>query len=875
VAHWLGASDSTRFVIGDLREEFHAKRRGLPFAAACVWYLLAGARLAMRVRWERRPDAAGPTAPRAPRSGNLMTDLRQAARFLRRRPTFSTTLMLTIALAVSSTSVAFAVVDGVLLEPLPYGSPERLVVLWEANPRGNQRNVTSPANFLTWREELRQVDEIAAVVESSSTLHDASGPERVGVVQASAAYFEAVGAEPLHGRFYAVDDDEDGAPGVVVLAEAYWRRRFGADPEVVGSTLRLGAEPRTVVGILPARFDLETAAAFGGIGSRDIWSPPRFGQDEREATGRYLQVIARLAEGATLESAQAEASGLAARLEELFPERQRGWGINVVPLQQDLLGDARMTILIIFGAVCLVLAIACANVVSLVLTRATERQQEMAVRAALGAGRSRLVRQLLLESALVSAAGGAMGLLAARWGIAAVIAAAPDVPGLASVDLDATVVGFALAATAGAALLFGLAPALTALRPDLVAPLRDRPGAVTRGVAGLRGWLTIAQVAVSLMLLAGAGLLTRSLANRLELGVGFDVEGLMIAEVQAAGAAYETEEARSEFFEQLVPRVRALPGVDAASAVTFPPLAGLGSRTSFWRLDRPVPEPGLFPGADVRWVHRDYHATVGVPLLAGRLFGPGDDADAPLVVLVNESGARMTWPGESPLGKRIAMPWGDTLVAEVVGVVGDVRFQGPDTAPYPMFYWEHRQFSGFDQMSLVVRGGRDGAPDVAAGIRAAVAELDPALPVYNVRAMEDLFGDALRRDRFATAALGLFAALALVLSAVGVYGVVAHAAERRAREIGIRIALGASRRSILRMVVGAGMGHVGVAILIGLVGAAALTRVLGGLVFGVSPTDPLTLTVTAAALGAVGLLACWIPARRASLADPGASVRSE
>jgi predicted permease len=437
------------------------------------------------------------------------------------------------------------------------------------------------------------------------------------------------------------------------------------------------------------------------------------------------------------------------------------------------------------------------------------------------------------------------------------------------------VLGFALITTAGAALLFGLAPAIRLPSTSRAEPLGGRRTSAGRETQRIRSALAVTQLALSLVLLAGAGLLTRSLANRLEVGAGFEVEGLVSAEVQLESASYGTPEARSLFFEQLVERVRGLPGAERASAITFPPLAGGGSRTSFWPLDRPVPPAGELPGADVRWVHRGYHETMGIPLLAGRLFGVEDGAEAPLATLVNETGAQSVWPGESAIGKRIAMFWGDTLVAEVVGVVGDVRHEGPDTPPYPMFYWDHRQFGPFNQMSLVVRGSGPESAQLVAGIRRELAELDPALPLYNVSTMTDLLDDALRRARFATVSLGLFALVALVLACIGIYGVMAQVASRRTQEIGIRIALGASRRSILRLIVGQGVTHIGVAIAIGVAGALALSRFLGTLVFDVSTADPATLAATALLLGLVGLVACWLPARRAALTDPVEAIRQE
>jgi predicted permease len=805
----------------------------------------------------------------------LAADVHQAARSLRRRPGFTGAIVLTVALAVASTTVAFAVVDGVLLEPLAFSTPDRLVALWETNPRGNRRNVVSPANYLTWRDDLESFDALAAIIEGSTTFVYGGEPERVGSVPASAAYFEIVGAEALVGRLYGPGDDAPGAPEVAVLSEDFWRRRFGADPAVVGATALIGGTSHTIVGVLPDSFDLDIEWSFSGIGSRDVWRPPGFGPEAREAGGRYLQVLGRLAPGASVESAQSEASALAARLAETFPGRQRGWGVNVVPLRDDLVGAARSTILIVFGAVCFVLLIACANVANLLLTRASERGQEMAVRGAMGASRGRILQQLLVEGAVLSLAGGGLGVVLASWGVRALVVAAPDIPRIDSVGLDATVLGFALITTAGAALLFGLAPAIRLPSTSRAEPLGGRRTSAGRETQRIRSALAVTQLALSLVLLAGAGLLTRSLANRLEVGAGFEGEGLISAEVQLESASYGTPEARSLFFEQLVERVRGLPGAERASAITFPPLAGGGSRTSFWPLDRPVPPPGELPGADVRWVHRGYHETMGIPLLAGRLFGVEDGAEVPLATLVNETGAQSVWPGESAIGKRIAMFWGDTLVAEVVGVVGDVRHEGPDTPPYPMFYWDHRQFGPFNQMSLVVRGSGPESAQLVAGIRRELAELDPGLPLYNVSSMADLLGDALRRARFATVSLGLFALVALVLACIGIYGVMAQVASRRTQEIGIRIALGASRRSILQLIVGQGVTHIGVAIAIGVAGALALSRFLGTLVFDVSTADPATLAATALFLGLVGLVACWLPARRAALTDPVEAIRQE
>ena len=803
----------------------------------------------------------------------MRTDLRQAARFLRRRPAFSATIVMTVALAISTTTVAYAVLDGVLLEPLPYGDPERVVAVWESNSNGNPRNVVSPVNFHTWREELASFDALAAVLETSTTYLDQGEPERVGLVLASAAYFDVVGARPLVGRFYTEEEDAPDAERVAVISESYWTRRFGRDPGVIGRTVRVGGYPHTIVGVLPDRFDADLEWSFGGIGTHDFWLPNRLPPEARTASGRSYTVLGKLAAGASVERAREEAGALAQRLEAEFPDRQQGWSINVVPLQADLVGSARSTILVVFGAVCFVLLIACANVANLLITRATERQQEMAVRSAMGAGRGRIVQQLLLESALLSVVGGVLGLVLAAWGAEALVRAAPDLPRIEDVGLDATVVAFALITTVGTALLFGLAPALPVTGRSLAGWLRDRGSRTRRDTRRIRGALAVAQTALSLMLLVGAGLLGRSLLKRLDVGVGFDVRGLLTAEIRSAA---ETVEEQATFFEQLVERARAVPGVAEASAITWLPLAGGGTRTSFWRADRPIPSPADEPSADIRWVQRDYHRAMGIPVNRGRAFSAADDAEAPVVVVIDETAARQIWPGEDPIGKRIAMPWEDTIVAEVVGVVGDVRHGGPDAEPFPMFYFEHRQFIAFPQMSLVLRTA-DGAEASAVldGVRAALRELDARLPLYNVRTMESLFSDAITRARFATLSMGIFALLALLLAAIGIYGVMAHVTEQRVREIGIRMALGAGRKSVLGMVLRQGMAHVLIAIAVGTAGALVLSRFLQGLVFDVSTTDPLTFTVMATLLGATGLLACWLPAHRASGIDPAETIRSE
>jgi putative ABC transport system permease protein len=879
----LGQEVSTDFVVGDLREEFAERSVEGTRLRAVVWYCWHSLRVALRMLLERRKDrATGWVQDEGRRTSSfvgeiMQIELRQAIRFLLRRPGFSGVIVLTVALAIAATTVAFAVVDGALLEPLPYPDPEQLVVVWEHNiPRNRERNVVSPANYLDWRENTKSFDGLGSILFTGGSVTGGGDAERVGVAVASASLLQLLGAQPLLGRLYDESDDRAGAERVVVLSEGYWTRRFGADRGIIGQAIMVSEVPRTVIGVLARHSEFKPAYAFSaGTTTIDVWSPPRFGEEARQAGGRYLQVLGRLRPGIDVQQARSEMAAWAQRAREQFPTRQAGWDVSVVPLRADMVGETQTMLLVIFGAVCFVLLIACANVANLLMTRATARQSEMAVRSALGAGRFRLIRQLLLESLLLAGVGGVLGLVLSRFALAALVASAPDIPRAEEIGLDGSVMGFALLATVVTALLFGFAPALHMAGSSAASWLKDRGSAGGRvGARRLRGALVVVQVSLSLVLLIGAGLLVRSLANRIAVGVGFDTDQLLTATVGLSGDRYEEHEAQSLFFEQLIERVRALPGVTAASAITFAPLAGTGSATSFWVLGRPRPPEGEFPVAEIRWVHRDYFRTLGIPIIAGETFTVADDRNAPLRVVINETGARTLFRGEPAVGKRIAMSWGDTLIAEIVGVVGDVRHDGPDVELRPMLYWEHRQFRAFNNMTLIVRAAGDPAPLIP-GMRAVLNEMDVNLPLYSVSTMSELFSHAIARSRFATVALALFALLALLLAGIGIYGVISYATQQRFREIGIRMALGADRSDVIGLVVKQGVALIGIALVIGTASAIALSRLLAGLVFNVSTTDPLTFLVMAFVLGVVGLMSSWLPARRASGIDPVNAFRAE
>ncbi len=805
----------------------------------------------------------------------MRSEASRAFRALLRRPGFSIAVLLTVASALAAAAIAFAVLNGVLLRPLAYAAPDRLVAVWERSvTREVPRNVVSPANFLAWRDDLHQVEQLAAVFETSGVITGGDQAEQVGILLATGDFFELLGAAPLLGRLFGQLEAVEGGPPVVVVAERYWRARYGADPGVIGRRVILNGTPREVVGVLPDRFDFAPAMAWNGVGSRDFYLPYGFGPTGRTVGGRFLQVVGRLAPGATGATAQSEASALAARLAVLFPDRQRGWDVTVSELRADLTGAVRLPITIVFVSVCLVLLVAGANVATLLRARAAERRGELALRAALGAGRLELARQVFGETLLLIGLGGLAAAGLTSWGVAALVAATPDLPRLGAIRVDPAVLGFLALATATVALLVAVGPALDASRRSpgtwffQRGVVSDRRGVQTRWV------LVGVQVAVSMVLLAGAGVLLRSLANRLGVDLGFEGERVLTAQISLPVGAYPTPERRTALFETLVGRLGDLPGVEAASAASIGPLSGQRQATSFQPLDRPRPEAGQFPAADVRFVQAAYCRAMGIPVLAGRGLAEGDRPGAPVVALVNETGARALWPGESAVGKRILMAWGDTLRAEIVGVVGDVRLHAPDERlERPTLYWDYRQVGTPTAMTVVLRG-RHSVPDLSLA-RAALAEIASDVPFYNVRTMTALRGAALARSRFVTTTLGLFALLALGLAVLGVYGVTAYGVQQRTREIGVRLALGADRRAVVRLLLKDGARVVIPALAIGLTAAWLLAGALRSLAFEVAPRDPVAMIGGMIVIGGAALAACWIPARRAGAIPAMEAMRSD
>jgi len=802
----------------------------------------------------------------------MIQDLRLAGRLAARRPGFTAVAAITLALGIGASTLVFSVVEAVLLTPPPFRDPGRLVVVWERNiPRDRRTNVASPANVLAWRDEQRAFTDLGAfsITTTASLTSAGQEPEQVSVQLVTSQLFPLLGVDAQIGRTFLTDDDRPDSD-VALISHRFWRRRFGGDPDVVGRIVTVNGSARAVVGVMPASFDLFDRRV-------DLWVPTGFSAAARQAGGRWLIPIARLRPEVDLPRAQADMDRITTRLTEQFPDRNAGWASNVVALQEQLVGAVRPALVALFGAVGFVLLIACANVANLLLARATARRRELALRAALGASRPRLVRQLLIESVALAAAGAAGGVLLAWWGLRTLLTATANefpIPRLHTASLDGGVLAFTVLVSLAAAVVFGLAPALTASQFDLSGALKDGAPGSGRPSRRLRAALVVGEVALALVLLAGAGLLVRSFQQLLAVDPGFRAEQVLTMQVSLPGATYREDASRVRFFQQLVERVSSLPGVVAAGGVSFLPLDGLGAATRFRALDRPAPGEGQEPVTDVRIVSGEYFRAMGIPLVRGRLYTDSEIRDPSTVIVVNEAMAREMWPGEDPIGKRLVVSWGEPEVTDgVIGVVGDVRLVNLDAPVRPTIYWPHNR-TAYSALTVVVRGAGDAASLTSAAV-AQVRALDPQQPVANVRTMEEVVGASVGDRRVVMLLAGVFAAVALLLAALGLYGVLAYLVTERTREIGVRLALGASRAAVLGLVVRRALGLTAAGALAGLAGAVALTRLMQNLLFAVTPTDPVTYGAVVGVLVAVAAAASLVPAWRAARVDPVTALRAE
>jgi putative ABC transport system permease protein len=798
----------------------------------------------------------------------IVQDVRYAQRSLRRAPGFTTVAILTLAIGIAATVAMFSIVNAILLRPLPYASPETLVSVSERTPDG-EPNLTSPANIAGWRELSRSLAAIAAWVDRPISF-TGDNPEEIPGRLITDNYFAVVGVRPLAGRMIVPGDEN---LDFAVISHRLWQNRYGGDPEIVGRSIEIDYRPFIVVGVLPPHTP-SPAHLVTDTGLPEVWLPRVvIGPEWR---GRFLTAAARLAPGTTVGAARAEMNVIAGRLAAEFPQFNRDWGINVVPLQEQMTGHARPILLVLLGAVSLVLLIACANVANLFLGRAATRQREMALRRSLGAGRGRLVGHALTEAFLVAAAAGVLGLVLAHWAIRVFVTALPPalaLPRLDEVALDYRVLAFAVLVSLVTGALFGALPALAGSRVKLTAALGDSPRGTTGSRTRLRGALVVAEVALALVLLAGAGLLYRTVNNLLYVDPGLRAEGVLTMRMTLSPQRYPDAEQRRIFVSNLLEQMNALPGVTSAGTIGWLPLGGSKSRTMFDREDMPPPAPGEEPAADIRIVSGDYFRAMGMPLIRGRLFDASDRADAPTRFVINEELARKYFPGEDPIGKRIGYDWAARVSGEVIGVVGSVREMTLDAEPSTAIYHPYAQ-DPWNFVTVVLRTTGDPnalAPSALAAVRA----VDPTLPVGAVRPFEVVIGDTIARQRLSMLLLAGFAGVSLLLVVIGMYGVIAYWVSQRTREIGVRMALGAQRSDVLRMVVGKGLVLTLLGVVFGLAGALALSPLLGTMLYGVAPTDPGSLAAGCLILGATALVASYLPARRATRVDPLAALRVE
>jgi len=851
-------------ILSDLRREYAelAEARGRP---PRLWYVREAAGLAAHYGWARL-RGGGPGSA----FGAAARDVRHAVRGLRRAPGFAAVALLTTGLGIGATVAIFSVVDSVLLEPLPYDEPDRLVAIWEWNvPRDRRTNVANPGNVRDWRDRSSTLEEVGAITIPQPAVLSAPGePVEITVGYVTGNYFPILGLEPVLGRWPAAIDEDEGEPEAL-LTYRFWQERFGGSPEVAGTRITLNSVSTVVVGVLPPEHVVfgENVQLFAGF--------PMEG--DQTTTGRYLYAIGRLAEGATLEQASDELAAIAEGLAEEYPDFNGGWSANVVPLHEQVFGDVRSGLWILFGAVGLLLLIACANVANLFLARATQRQREMAVRTSLGAGRARLAGQLLVESLVVAGAGALLGVGLAWLAVQGLVGIAPevlDVPRLDQITLDRTVLLFAVVATVVTGLLFGTLPALqvAGVRPARALAAEGRGGGRESG--RLRSGLVVAEVAISLALLVGAGLLARSFTSLIAVDPGLDAENVLTARVTLVGDDYDGTEPDARFFGAFVDEVQQIPGVDAAGAITFLPFTGLASATSYHPMDRPAAPRDAWPVAEVRNVEGGYFDALGVSLLRGRLLDDRDRPGSVDAVVVNQAMVDAQWPDEDPIGRSIQLSWDGLEELRVVGVVEDVHHHGLETTPRAMVYLPYQQRPYFNFMTLVVHSEVDRGALVSA-MRERLRAIDPSLPLAQVRPMDEIVSQSTGRPRFTALLMGLFAVLAALLAAVGLYGVLSFAVARRVREIGVRVALGAEPGSVLGLVLRRGLLLVAAGVVVGLVAAVTLSRFLESLLFGVEPTDALTLAGAAGVLLLVGVVACLVPASRALRVDPVQALRSE
>lgn len=804
-------------------------------------------------------------------------DFRYAARMLRKNPGFTAVTAVTLALGIGANTAMFSVVDSVLLRPLPYKHSERLVIVWEKPPK-EQRNSASAANFLDWREQNHVFDNLVGTTFASVNLSGKGLPERVDGMRTSWDFFEMLGVRPVLGRTFVADDDRAGAPRVTVLSHAAWQRRFGGDPQIIGRAITADGQKCTVIGVMPERFRF--------FGNPEMWLPLSLDRAKITRDFHFMLPLARIKAGVSLKQARAEMSGIAKNIERAYPKSNKGWGAFVEPMREAVTQDQRRSVLILFGAVGFVLLIACVNVANLLLAKAAVRQRELAIRGSLGAGRGRLVLQLLTESVLLALSGGILGLLLALWFVRIVRTVVPPflLSGFAEIGVDWRVLGFTLSLSLVTGLFFGVFPAWRASRLNVHEILKEggRGGSGAAGHARFRNALVASEVALSLVLLVCAGLMIRSLMAIGSVNPGFQPDHLLTMRLSTAEGRYPDAASVRAFYRQVIEKASAIPGVRGYSLSMGLPLQGAAFGMPFQIASHPQVPISEAPGEAYELVSHDFFRTMGIALKKGRFFNERDNENGPPVSIVNEAFAKKYMPNEEPIGQRLLVEelvtgktqLGPPIAWQIVGVIGNVKFGGlGEKDAVPVIYVPIMQ-SPWPGAALALRTA--GEPmRFAQTARTVLAQVDRDMPVTAVKTMEQIMADSMSQARMQTWLIAVFAAVALALAALGIYGVISYSVAQTTHDMGIRIALGASAAAVLKVVLGRGLLLAGAGLLAGIAAALALTRVLASLLFGVKATDPWTYAAVSILLAGVALVAGFIPARRATRIDPVVALRFE
>jgi putative ABC transport system permease protein len=804
---------------------------------------------------------------------NLLKDVRHGLRTLLRQPAFTVVAVITLALGIGANTAIFSLVNAVLLRALPFQNPEQLVSVGKAADAGGLPGLAG-FQYLAWKDRSTTLDGVAAYTDNNFNLIGNGEPERISCAQVTASLFPMLGVKPLAGRTFLPEEDRRGQNQVAVVSEGFWQRRYGRDASLVGNSIQLDDKRYTVVGIMPSNFRFP--------GEFEIWLPLAL-DPVRETQGDFLslvEVVGRLKPGVMVQQAQTELNLISQQAASERKDDVTVGKLELHPLHHQLVVGVRLTLLVLWGAVGLVMLLACANVANLMLARTVSRQREMAIRAAVGARRWQLIRQLLGESLVLGIVGGALGLLLAVWGVSAIASLVPEgfassVHNLNAIALDGRVFGFTLALSVLMALVFGIFPALSGSRPDLLKTLRQGSARnlMSLGLRSMRGWLVVTEVALALILLLGAGLLVRSFRQLTAVDLGFNRENVLMARINLPRSVYRTEPQTAAFYGQLIERVKALPGVVSTGTINHTPLSGFGVIVFTGIEGQPPPDREKDAPVGVGAVSPDYFRTLQIPLLTGRVYDERDRADSPKVAIVNQAFMQRYFPNGDVLGKRIAFGCENDLCTTIVGVVGNVKQESITAEVAPEIYVPFNQMP-MNGMTVFVR--TTGTPaDLAPALRSEVFAIDRNQPVYNLKTLDQRVVETIALSRSLMLLFSGFALLALVLASVGIYGIVSYAVSQRTREIGIRMALGARAVDVLQLVLKNGMTLVVAGVAIGVGGALALTRFLTTLLFGVTPTDTLTFIVVSLALALVALIACLVPARRATKVDPLVALRYE